>query len=188
MGKIKLIVVFLILLFSFPQSISAYVKEAGSSASIIHIGEKTAQNVDSVDINLKRNVIREVLAKYNSPLLDETDAFIETCTKYKIDCYLLPSIAGLESTFGKHTLSGSYNPFGWGGGLLIFNSWADGIDAVGAGLSQNYIAKGADTIEKIGPIYAASPTWAVRVNYFHNEFAAVEGEKQLYFSKLAVEL
>ena len=188
MGKIKLIVVFLILLFCFQKSISVSAKEGGSSARVISIGEKTAQNDESVDVSLKRNVIREVLAKYNSPLLDETDAFIETCTKYKIDCYLLPSISGLESTFGKNTLSGSHNPFGWGGGLLFFNTWADGIDAVGAGLSQNYIARGADTIESIGPIYAASPTWAVRVRYFHNEFAAVEAEKQLYFSKLAVEL
>ncbi len=188
MGKIKLIVVFLILLFGFPQSISASVKEAGSSAQVISLGKKTAPADDTVEINLKRNVIREVLAQYNSPLLDQTDAFIETCTKYKIDCYLLPSIAGLESGFGKHILQGSFNPFGWGGGLLIFDSWADCIDAVGAGLAQNYIARGADTIEKMGPIYAASPTWAVRVRFFHNEFVAMEAEKQLYFSKLAVEL
>src|SRR3989344_2102370 len=188
MGKINLIVVFLVLLFCFPRSVSASVKEAGASASVMPKNVKSFSNQIDEDTNIKRKVIREVLTNYNSHLSVETDAFVDTCTKYDIDCYLLPSIAGLESTFGKNILGDSFNPFGWGGGTIYFKSWADGIDQVGAGLSQNYIAKGADTIEKMGPIYAASPTWSVRVRFFHNEFKRVEAEKQLYFSKLAVEL
>ena len=186
MGKIKLIVILIMALLLFPVNIHA-AREAGSSARLVKNGKIAAAS--SVDYNLKKKVITEVLSKYNAPLVSEVDSFIETCTKYEIDCYLLPSIAGVESTFGKFTLQGSHNPFGWGGGLIMFDSWSDGIDAVGKGLRANYIDKwGASTIEEIGPIYAASPTWAQKVHYFHNEFERVEEEKRLYFSKLEVEL
>ena len=175
-----------LLMLSFPQSSSAY-KEAGSSATIS--AQIRSEETDLDDLNIKRKVIYEILKKHNSPLINEVDAFIATCTKYKLDCYLLPSIAGLESSFGKFTHPGSHNPFGWGGGYLVYDSWADCIDAVGFGIRNNYIDKwGVDTIETMGPIYAASPTWAVRVRYFHNRFGELEAEKELYFSKLAVEL
>ncbi len=186
MGKIQLIVVFLLILLLVPKQVLAS-KEAGASASITTRVVKNSTALKHLDTSLKRKVIYEMLITNNSPLVGEVDAFIETCTKYKIDCYLLPSITGLESSFGKFILPGSYNPFGWGGGYLIFNSWVDGIDAVGRGIKENYMARGADTIEKIGPIYAASPTWAVRVTYFHNRFISLEDEKRLYFSKLKLE-
>ncbi len=182
---IALVIIFFIILMH-PSAIRAQ-KEAGSSASI------SAQIQESqdvyTDLAVKRKVIYEILQKRNSPLVNEVDAFIATCTKYNIDCYLLPSIAGLESSYGKFTHPDSHNPFGWGGGYLMYDSWADCIDAVGRGIRTNYIDKwGATSIETMGPIYAASPTWAVRVRSFHNTFVQLEAEKQLYFSNLAVEL
>jgi hypothetical protein len=186
MGKNILIVVFLLILLFLPKQVLAS-KEAGASASISpFLAEKPAKDT-LTETNIKRKVIQEILNKNNSPLASQVDAFITVCTKYDIDCYLLPSITGLESSFGKFTHPGSYNPFGWGGGYLMFNSWEDCIDAVGKGLKENYMARGADTIEKIGPIYAASPTWAQRVTYFHTQFNALEDEKRLYFSKVELE-
>jgi hypothetical protein len=185
MDKIRLIAVFLILLLLFPITVHG-VQEAGTSATLSKEKKAVASSVDN---DLKRKVITEVLAKYNAPLLTEVDGFMDTCIKYDLDCYLLPSISGVESTFGRFTLQGSHNPFGWGGGLIMFDSWSDGIDAVGKGIRGNYIDKwGAASIEEIGPIYAASPTWAQKVRYFHSEFERVEEEKRLYFSKLEVEL
>ncbi len=188
MKYFKLIVIVLIIaiIFFIPSTALAQ-KEAGSSASV---SAKMQVNVDNyTDLAIKRKVIYEILSKNNSPLVTEVDAFIATCTKYEIDCYLLPSITGLESSFGKYTHPGSYNAFGWGGGYIMFKSWADCIDAVGRGVRENYIDKwGATSIETMGPIYAESPTWAVRVRLFHNKFTELEAEKQLYFSNLAVEL
>ena len=187
MDKIKLIVVFLLILLAFPYRAHAQ-KEAGASAAIEPIVTATISSKSQSDINIKRKVMYEMLTGYNSPLAGEVDTFIDVCTKYDIDCYLLPSITGVESTFGKFLLPGSYNPFGWGGGTIMFQSWEDGIHAVGRGLSENYYAKGANTIDTIAPIYAGSSTWAQKVTYFHNRFTALEDEKRLYFSKLEVEL
>lgn len=131
-------------------------------------------------------VITEVLSKRKSPLVSEVDGFMNACTTHDIDCYLLPSISGLESSFGKHVYPGSFNPFGWGGGYIMFDSWEDGFMDVAAGLKRRYIEKGADTIEKMGPIYAASPTWAVRVRSLHSEFIRIEEEKSVYFTELAL--
>lgn len=122
----------------------------------------------------KKMAIQRMLNKYDSPLAKSTDAYIDACKKYQLDCYLLPSIAGLESTFGKHVWPNSYNPVGWGGGLIMFNSWEDGIDTVGRGLRENYVNRGAITLYQIGHIYSESPTWAVRVNIFMTELNSIE--------------
>ncbi|PIZ66072.1 hypothetical protein COU87_03910 [Candidatus Roizmanbacteria bacterium CG10_big_fil_rev_8_21_14_0_10_39_12] len=183
MGKIFLYI-FLIVLLLYPSDVFAS-KEAGSSASLIQ--EVQESSIDEyVEKSVKRMVIQIVLEKYNAPLSSEVDGFMNACTNYNLDCYLLPSIAGLESSFGKFTYPESHNPFGWGGGHIMFESWEDGFMTVAKGLSERYVARGADTIETIGPIYAASPTWAQRVRYFHNEFERVEREKTNYFRELTL--
>ena len=162
-------------------------KVAGPSASLDAV--ESTENMDSfVDRFVKIKVITEVLTKYNSPLLGEVDGFMEACEKNDIDCYLLPSITGLESSFGRFTYPSSHNPFGWGGGYIMFSSWSEGFDKVGYGLKKNYIGRGATTIEQIGPIYAESPTWAQRVRHFHSEFEKVEAENNTYFRRLALEI
>lgn len=181
------VLLLLIVLLILPENVQAE-NIAGKSATLTPVATTEARIDTFVERNIQRAVIREVLSKRNSPLADEADAFIDACTTYGIDCYLLPSIAGLESSFGKHLLPDSHNPFGWGGGRIMFDSWSDAFHAVAKGLRNNYIERGAETIEEIGPIYAASPTWAVRVRYFHNEFERVEAEKKLYYAKLAMEL
>jgi len=176
--------IFLIVLFIFPSAVNA-TNEAGASASLSTQMHETSIT-QYVDQSIQRMVISEVMEKYNAPLASEVDGFINACTTYHIDCYLLPSIAGLESSFGKYTYPGSHNPFGWGGGHIMFDTWEDGFMTVAQGLRENYIENGATTIESIGPIYAASPTWVERVAFFHNEFERVEAEKSLYFREIAL--
>ncbi|MBI3620035.1 glucosaminidase domain-containing protein [Candidatus Roizmanbacteria bacterium] len=147
--------------------------EAGTSAAISYSNTAKYCAV-KVDYTKKKMAVKKVLQKYESPLLPYTDAFIATCSKYGIDCYLLPAIAGLESTFGKFILPDSNNAWGWVGGLKIFPSWEAGIDEVGRGLKYNYIDRGRDTVDTIGPMYSESPTWAVRVNIFMREFQREE--------------
>lgn len=168
-----------------PQDIRAE-KIAGQSA-LLNV-EKPQGETDDVHTKrmIQRSVIREILTRNNSPLVTEVDAFMDACIKHDIDCYLLPSISGLESSYGKHLLPGSHNPFGWGGGYLLFDSWSESFHAVAGGLKKNYIGRGADTIEEIGPIYAASPTWAERVRLIHNKFVALESEKKTDQTKIAL--
>lgn len=123
---------------------------------------------------VKKVVIYNMLEKHNSPMLKEADSFIKACITYNINCYLLPSISGLESSFGKAMINETYNPFGWGGGTIYFKSWEDAYMTVAQGLKNNYLEKGALTINEIAPIYAASPTWAERVSYFLSKFEEEE--------------
>ncbi|HLL60246.1 MAG TPA: hypothetical protein VK338_00885 [Candidatus Nitrosocosmicus sp.] len=124
---------------------------------------------------IKRKAIYNVLAKYNSPLTSEVDSFISACKKYDLDCYLLPSITGIESYFGQMIYPGTYNGFGWGGGMIYFDNWEDSIMTVGKGLRENYFNRGAISIYDIGRIYAPpSTTWPSKVTYFMNQFYAEE--------------
>lgn len=141
----------------------------------------SAKKLDTKEYLIKKVTIFNMLEKHNSPFKTDADAFMKACITYNIDCYLLPSISGLESTFGKFIYPESHNPFGWGGGLIMFNSWEDCFMAVAAGLRNNYINKGADTIDKIAPIYAESKTWAPRVTYFMNRFMEEEQEVRKTF-------
>lgn len=181
------VLLLLIVLLILPNNVRAE-QIAGTSAELVS-AERTDDRVDEyVERNIQKSVIREVLEDKNSPLVTEVDAFIDACTTYEIDCYLLPSIAGLESSFGKHLIQETHNPFGWGGGHIYFESWSDAFHAVAKGLRNNYIDRGAETIEQIGPIYAASPTWAIRVRSIHNKFERREADKKLYYAKLAMSL
>lgn len=178
----------LILLISFlglPKQIIAQAI-ADSSALLNNNPAVSLSNQKIIDNHLKRTVIREVLQGHNSPLAQEADAFIEACVKYDIDCYLLPSISGLESSYGKKILKGSYNPFGWGGGYILFESWSQGFHAVARGLRNNYYNRGAKTIEDIAPIYAESKTWAPRVSLIREQFEKKEKELLLSTNYLSL--
>lgn len=179
------IVLLLIVLLVIPKIVSAE-SIAGDSATLLPIETTDSNTSISTQRNLQRSVIREILSENSSPLETEVDAFMDACITQDIDCYLLPSIAGLESSFGKFTYPGSHNPFGWGGGMIMFDSWSDGFQVVAAGLKKNYIGRGATSIEEIAPIYAASPTWAVRVRSIHTKFEKLEAEKREKLSMISI--
>ncbi len=158
---------------------------AGTSAIMAY--NQTAQD-STTQLAYKKLAIKRVLEKYNSVLAANADDFMKACENYNLDCYLLPSIAGLESTFGQNIYPRSYNAWGWGRGLIMFKDWADGINTIGAGLRKNYINKGAQDVYEIGRIYSESPTWAVRVEHFMKEFQAEENQISLFFNQNPVQL
>jgi len=158
-------------------------KVAGNSA-LMSYKDMPSENKE---LFIKKLAIRNVLAKYNSQLEGNVDSFVNTCVEYKLDCYLLPSITGVESFFAKYTYPNSNNPFGWGGGLITFDNWEASIKTVGEGLRNNYLNRGANTVDEIGPIYAVSTTWAPKVNHFIAEFRQEEEKIQLFLSKNQVE-
>ena len=133
-----------------------------------------ASNYNS-KIFVKKLAIYRTLSRYNSPLVSEVDSFLVACMSYGINCYLLPSISGVESTFGRFYLPGTYNPFGWGGGYMYFDSWQDGFLKVAKGLRENYIDRGLFSVEMIGPVYAPpSSTWSGKVLMFMDKFRQEE--------------
>ncbi|MFH1826984.1 MAG: hypothetical protein ABH812_00935 [bacterium] len=189
---IKKILVALLLLYKVASVYSAE-NIAGNSAMLSDnynqtSSEREAKNLSVYDYNLKRNTILKVLSKHNSPLTNSANTFVETCLKHDLDCYLLPAISGLESTYGKAVIAGTYNPFGWGAGSIHFESWNEAIETVGTGFENNYIAKGATSIEQIGNIYAASPTWASRIYGFMSEFEQAEQTGNLEYNGLEIKL
>ncbi len=111
--------------------------------------------------------LRSFLAEHNSPLTDYAEDFVEYADIYGLDYRLVPSISGVESTFGKRIPSKSYNAYGWANGNYSFKSWPDSISVVSSTLRTKYIDKGAPTIAKIAKRYAPpSTTWGSKVKYF----------------------
>lgn len=139
----------------------AYVSTSASSATLANLNGNTEKPDERV---LK---LRLFLASYNSPLENLADEFVTTADKYRVDWKLVPAITGVESTFGRFIPVGSYNAYGWNNGNFYFQSWPESIEIVTKTLKEKYINRGADTVWKIGPIYAPpSKTWAAKVNYF----------------------
>lgn len=188
MKKISL-AIFLTGLFFLVTFSPVIAKESGSSAILSVVTRINQEEIKQVEIEKKKIAIRAVLERYQSPMAGSEVNFIETCNKYNLDCYLLPSIAGLESTFGRFIWPNSYNPFGWDRGYMMFEDWPQSIDTVGKGLRENYINKwGLLSVNQIGPIYSESPTWAVRVSWFMNEFRKEEEKLTLLSKEIPVKL
>lgn len=148
----------------FPTNIYSAPHSASSAALTFQV--KNLKKPEDVRVQALENV----LEKYHSPLKPYAKTYVTMADKYGVDWKLLPSIAGLESTFGRAMIDSTHNAYGWGSGTIYFASWEDGIETINKTLKSNYMDKwGATNVWEIGPIYAESPTWAVRVNGFMNE-------------------
>lgn len=190
MGKTHVLFVLTVLFLSIATFGAQPVRAeliAGSSAAVYYHEQNTTTNHSLQKLAIKRKAMTEVLKRYNAPLLSEVDSFIEACTTYNLDCYIIPSISGVESTFGRFLIPGTHNPFGWGRGTLAFQSYNEAIMTVGQGLREKYINHGADTVDKIGRIYCEGDTWSKKVMFFMNKFEEEE-RKQLFFMQDTVEL
>jgi len=187
MRKLIFGILFTFLIFFLAAPVKAEII-AGASAPLTHQSFINDKDIELMKEKQLMIVIESVLNRYSSPLAEESEAFVKACIKYQIDCFLLPSIAGLESTFGKFIWPNSYNPFGWDRGYMMFDNWAQGIDTVAKGLKKGYLNRGATTVDTIGPIYSESPTWAVRVNYFVNQFNKEEEKMALLSDQFPVKL
>ncbi len=134
-------------------------------------GKNTPENTKVVErkqLDPRASVLKDYFAKYNSPLENNAQDFIDAADSNNIDWKLVPAIAGVESTFGRF-IPGGYNGWGWGvygDQAIYFNSWRDGIFTVSRGLKEEYINKGLKNPYEMNRVYAASPTWGQKVSYF----------------------
>lgn len=174
----------------FYVQMPAYINanEAGGSAMLNLNSRIKKSEISAIILEKKKQAIKSVLERYESPMILEDINFINACVKYNLDCYLLPAIAGLESTFGRFIWPNSNNPFGWDRGYMMFESWKQSIDTVGQGLRINYLNRGALTIYEIGSIYSESPTWASRIAWFITQFKNEEEKLSLQYDKIPVKL
>lgn len=163
---IRVIIAITIVTLYIHSNISVTASEKISDASAQIDISVSSGSVDSEVLKLKKLVITKILSKNSSPLLSNADSFVKSAARYDLDPYLLPSITWLESSLGKNLIERTKNPFGWGGGLIAWKSYDEGIETVARGLRTNYINKGAKDVYDIGRIYASSPTWALRVEKF----------------------
>lgn len=119
-------------------------------------------------------VLEKFFIKFDSPLAESAETFVQVADQYKIDYSLLPSIACQESTCGKFLIEGTYNPFGWGiygDNYISFESYDHAIWEVGKGLHEGYFSRGYDTLSEIAPIYTppSNGSWYKGVTWFTNQ-------------------
>lgn len=174
--RILLISLFLFLAsLLIPQEANAQQKQAGTSAAFVNI------EVTDVKYDNRTKILRKYLEQYDSPLAEHADTFVKEADRYNIDWRLIAAISGVESTFARFLPFNSYNAWGWGiygDNVYYFKSYDDGIQTISKGIRLDYMNKWeARNIYQIGRIYAASPTWASRVDYFMgkiDEFAKAD--------------
>lgn len=182
--KIFLIIAFL---FLFTSAVKAEEKIAGSSALIEVYGKCEQSKKTELDYFVKKIVLKEFFQSYNSPLADKSEVFVYSCQKYDIDCYLLPSIASIESYYGKRYIFSYHNPFGWGGGYYKFNSLDEAIETVAKKLKYKYIEKGAFNLQLIGKYYSEDPSWWIKTSRVKNRLQNLEKRYSLLLGETIVE-
>lgn len=144
-------------------------------------GIEPAAQVEIKTLDEEAKVLSNYLARHNSPLQYHAQDFIDAAKKYELDWKMLPSIAGVESTFGKQ-IPGGYNAWGWGvygNQAIYFKSWKEGIFEVAKGLRENYLDKGLNDPYAINRVYATSPRWGNKVTFFMKDLDNFS-KKQLY--------
>jgi len=142
------------------------------SSQILNNSKISTETIKSEKDN-RAQKLKKYLEFKNSPYANKADFFVKTADKYDIDYTLLPSISGIESSFGTFLMPNSYNPFGWGGGYIYYDSWEECIESVAKGITTYYPS---DNPEEIGPIYTPPNyvKWIAAVKQFQNEIRNVE--------------
>lgn len=150
----------------------AATKHARASASLKIEGEVQTDN--------RALVLKKFLEKYNSPFADKAEVFVAEADKNNLDWKFVAAISGIESTFGQRYPQGTYNAWGWGiygDNMHYFASWDEAIETISYELRHRYMDQwGATNTYEIGRYYAASPTWAQRVEYFMAQMEKFERE------------
>ena len=115
--------------------------------------------------------LESYFAANSSPFVGKAENFVAVADKYDIDWTLLPAIAKLESQLGKQIPAFSFNPYGWNNGNYRFGNWENANEVVANGLRTRYAPTGEITPARIGRMYAASPTWTLRVAKYQLEIS-----------------
>ncbi len=158
--------------------------QAGADSHMLTLYNKTAsfqalpdEKVFDVQTTLMPSdarslLLKQFLAKYNSPLAPYSTLLVQVADKYSLDYRLLPAIAMQESNLCKKLPKKSdYNCWGfgiYGTKRTGFTDYQDAITTVAKTLSQDYIQQGLTNPDEIMKKYTpgSNGSWAHSVNYF----------------------
>lgn len=158
---------------------------SSTSAPAVEAGITEPKNmeylIESKEVD-RAGVLKNFFEKYNSPLKENANKFVEVADQYGLDYRFLPSISCVESGCAKALIENSYNPFGWGvygTQYIAFKSYDEAIEIVGDGLYKNYISKGFDTLEEIAPIYTPpNPSnWKRGIRFFSDQMDLIAAKQ-----------
>lgn len=126
--------------------------------------------------DLRRQQMRVILTKYNSPMVGLEDILISTAEKYNLDWTIMAAIAGTESSFAKRMPRNCNNPYGWGiygDHKICFESLEASIESVASGLAKKY---NISSLESIARTYNTVSTdgWIKHTKFFMEKIKTVE--------------
>jgi len=187
--KRRLILLLAVLTFFTAISTQQALASEQTSEQSANLAGAQAVSSQPVKQDNRAEILRAYLTQYNSPLADHADTFIKEADANNLDWRMVAAISGVESGFGEAIPPYSYNAWGfgvYGANVRRFSSWDDGITVVSTALSQEYMnGRGATNIYQIGATYAASPTWASRVQGYMD---AIDQFSQNYAPKPALSI
>lgn len=171
-GKFKFIKKCLVSLLLTPVLFTSVPASAPTQSEVL-AQQAQEMKLEAKELDKRARILQAYLGQFDSPVENHAQDFIDAADQHGVDWKLVPSIAGVESTFCKQVPGGigynSYNCWGWGvygTQAIFFKSWREGIFAVTEGLKKNYIDKGLTNPYIMNRIYAASPFWGGKVDYF----------------------
>ena len=142
--------------------------------------------VEEVDVLLETQKVKAAkidayFGKYNLPAEGYGLAMVKAADKYDLDWRLLPALAKLETTGGKHVCKnpkGANNWFGWGSCKIRFDSVEESFDVIAKNLSGNnpnteryYKDK---SVAKILDVYNPPATPGITPNYHKLAFKIMD--------------
>ena len=128
-------------IFNQPANLEAYELKASnfdaSRKQPIVIEAEIKGEKDNRALRLKK-----YLQSQGSPMAADATSLIKIADANGLDWRFLPAIAGVESTFGRFTPSGSHNAYGWHNGNYYFESWSAASEYVAEGIKQKWGSMG----------------------------------------------
>ena len=115
----------------------------------------------------------------NSKLKNTGNIFLDACIEYDVDPILAVSISLLETgckwscSLSKNNVGGNMKCLNGKCSLIEFETIEEGIYFFVKNLKINYIDKGLTTPAEINKKYAASSTWAQKVNNYIDEIKRI---------------
>lgn len=159
---------------SYQENSQSYL--SGSSEAVSYAALPSVESVltDRVtEKDARPEIVRQFLAKYNSPLEPYARYMVSEADLYNLDYRLVPAIAMQESNLCKKAPPNSYNCWGfgiYGKKVTRFKNYRDAIAAVTKTLANSYKDNGLKTPEEIMTKYTPSSngSWAYAVSQFMN--------------------
>lgn len=132
----KLLVIFYSLYFMFStQAFALQVEAPANGMSFGNVDVIEALQPKKLTDDIRAEKIRLYYARYDLPLQDYAEHFVEAADTYGIDWRLVAAIGFIESTGGKHACkTARFSAFGWGSCKINFDSYEHSIDVISMNL------------------------------------------------------